>query len=103
MHIAVRTYKKQKGYKIAKRFIFRELLLFSVLCFTTQVVQSRSSISSACVCLYLFYPSDHTHVEEKNSRQPRCNHVEPLCHWALFFFSLFYYQAKTIFLSFTVK
>jgi hypothetical protein len=36
MHIAVHTYKKRKGYKIAKRFIFKELLLFSVLCFTTK-------------------------------------------------------------------
>jgi hypothetical protein len=102
MHIAVRTYKKRKGYKIAKRFIFRELLLFSVLCFTTQVVQSRSNISSACVFLYLFYPSDHTHVEGKNSLQPGHTHVEPLCHWALFSSSCFTTKQR-LFMSFTIK
>jgi hypothetical protein len=87
MHNAVRTYKKRKGYKIAKQFIFKELLLFSV--FYYQVVQSRSSISSALASWLglSLTRSDHTHVES-------------LCHWAVFF--SWFTTKQRLFLSFTV-
>ena len=92
MHIAVPTYKKRKGYKIAKRFIFKELLLFSVLCFTTKSCKVEAAFPLHGLPLSI---QATPMWRGKNSLQPGCNHVESLSLGSFFFF-LFYYQAKTI-------